>query len=54
MVCHFVGVVLNTGPVKPRIASLNIIVADAPVSSKMQAMPGLPVPITLSTTLVVL
>jgi hypothetical protein len=43
-----VGVVWNTGPVKPRIASLSIIVADAPESSKMQTMPGLPVPITFA------
>ena len=55
MACHFVGVPLNTRPIsKPLITSLIIIVADAPASSKMQTMPGLPVPITLPITSVVL
>jgi hypothetical protein len=54
VVYQFVGASLNTGQVKPRIESLSNIVADAPVSSKMQTMPCLPVPITLSTTSVVL
>ena len=54
LVCHYVRVTLNTGLLRLRLAFLSIIVADAPVSSKIRTTLGFPVPNTSPATSVVL